>query len=1003
VFEIFFRPLAEKKIPAEILVEGTRLSLATLRDKNQRIDWSDFIAVMKNIRPFFTDDELVEIGRMHLRTPMTRFASVVARLLFSPLEFYRWVFKPQDGVGNQLFRSVVPSHRELSETELEVDITLVDGCEMCWDFFIITKGNLTEMPRLLGYGDAEVHLERLERGGRYRVIVPNGASVFTKTWRAITWPLTARSAARELKDAHETLQQRYEQLEDARVRLDRQARRLRAAHAVSEIIHGDLDVDRTLAAIARALVEEAGFESVKVALDAQVDGVVIVRSTVFGQVGGPTSSRPLLGRGTKQFGELQVAIGAGDARAEREELLDFIVPTLSMALDNAISYEVLEEYRRSLEARVIERTTELRQARDKLADTVAHLEKANRLRDRIFANINHEIRTPLSLILLIVEQARAIPPERIVAADRMRGLQTVEDSSRKLLRLVDEMLLLAEGREGEITLRPVACDLGALVQRIAGNWSSAAHAGGFEMDVVVADGCIMHADPAAMERVLSNLLSNAMKYTPRGGRIGVTLTRDGDHARVEVKDTGVGIDEDLKSRLFGRFERGKQAIDDGVSGSGLGLSLVKELIEAHDGSIEVESTEGAGTIVRIRCPLAPEPSAAVQAAAALTIATPPKLSPVDFGIPIAEPDTREIYEAEADPKATILLAEDDPALRDEIARLLAAEYRVIVAKDGANALRLAEMYRPDLLVTDLAMPGMDGVELTRRFLAQTGTRVAPVLVLTALGDIRDRLAGFEAGAVDYVVKPFEPAELRARIRSQLAIRALALKLLETERLASLGRLSAGLAHEMRNPANGIVNAIDPLREALPPACLEPESDTALLLDVIDRCGRQIATLSRHLLGFRRGAELERKPVPLGVLLSRVRATARGLLDGIEVRERLDYTGPVPCAEPLIQQVFANLLDNAAHAAGRGGWIEVSSAQESARVVVEFRDSGSGIPAEHRERIFEPFFTTKPPGSGTGLGLATAREIVVQHGGTLALRDAASGGAVFRVEMPLEVS
>jgi signal transduction histidine kinase len=236
-------------------------------------------------------------------------------------------------------------------------------------------------------------------------------------------------------------------------------------------------------------------------------------------------------------------------------LLSFILPTLSMALENAISYEVLEGYRRGLEVRVTERTAELRTALDKLADTVAHLERARKLRDRIFANINHEIRTPVSLILLIVEQARAIPPARIVPAERARALQTIEDSSRKLLRLVDEMLLLAEGREGEITLRPVACDLGALVERIAGNWTSAAHAGGFQLDVVVAKGCIMHADPAAMERVLSNLLSNAMKYTPRGGRIGVTLTREGDEARVEVEDTGVGIDEDLRGRLFGRFER----------------------------------------------------------------------------------------------------------------------------------------------------------------------------------------------------------------------------------------------------------------------------------------------------------------------------------------------------------------------------------------------------------------------------------------------------------------
>src|SRR5204863_5654913 len=136
-----------------------------------------------------------------------------------------------------------------------------------------------------------------------------------------------------------------------------------------------------------------------------------------------------------------------------------------------------------------------------------------------------------------------------------------------------------------------------------------------------------------------------------------------------------------------------------------------------------------------------------------------------------------------------------------------------------------------------------------------------VLVLTAFGEIRDRLAGFDAGAVDYVVKPFEPAELRARVQSQLALRGLALQLMETEQLAALGTLAAGLAHEMRNPANGIVNAVAPLRELLPPELVQPETPTAELLDVVEKCSQQIGILSRQLLGFQRGVTMARKAIP----------------------------------------------------------------------------------------------------------------------------------------------
>src|SRR5262249_29609360 len=146
------------------------------------------------------------------------------------------------------------------------------------------------------------------------------------------------------------------------------------------------------------------------------------------------------------------------------------------------------------------------------------------------------------------------------------------------------------------------------------------------------------------------------------------------------------------------------------------------------------------------------------------------------------------------------------------------------------------------------------------------------------------------------------------------------------------------------------------------------------------------------------------PIPLETLIARVRTTSQPSLAGIEFREKLAYTGAIPCAEPLMQQVLANLLENAAHAAGRGGWVEVRSALDNGtsprRLVLEVQDSGAGIPPELRDRIFEPFFTTKPPGAGTGLGLATAREIVASHGGTLALCESPNG-ALFRIEMPLE--
>jgi signal transduction histidine kinase len=499
-------------------------------------------------------------------------------------------------------------------------------------------------------------------------------------------------------------------------------------------------------------------------------------------------------------------------------------------------------------------------------------------------------------------------------------------------------------------------------------------------------------DELAIERVLSNLLSNALKFTPRGGSVHVDLSLRGPLVHLEVRDTGVGISAEFRQRIFGRFEKGSAAIRRGASGSGIGLSLVKELVGAHGGEVSVESPPGGGSIFRVVLPAGDHAEAPRRPEIVL--------APAHYGIHVPDGLEPSIFTPEQSAKGTVLVAEDDVQLGGQIARLLATEYRVVLAPDGLSALALAETHQPDLLITDMSMPGMDGIELTRRFRALAGNRLAPVLLISAYADLGDRLAGLEAGAVDYILKPFNPQELRARVRSQLALREIALKLHGAENLAALGTLSAGLAHEMRNPANAIVNAIEPLRELLPPELTALASPTGQLLRVLADCGTQLAALSRHLLGYRRSGELERHEHALHDVVTSALSLTRPVLEAIELRQDLAYEGPVHCAGPLLTQALANLLENAAQAAGKGGWVRLASRVEDATVVVEVGDSGAGVPRELRERIFEPFFTTKPPGKGTGLGLTTARDIVRRHNGTLDIRDLGDR-AVFHLEIPLQ--
>jgi signal transduction histidine kinase len=350
---------------------------------------------------------------------------------------------------------------------------------------------------------------------------------------------------------------------------------------------------------------------------------------------------------------------------------------------------------------------------------------------------------------------------------------------------------------------------------------------------------------------------------------------------------------------------------------------------------------------------------------------------------------------------TILIAEDEPRLAESIAQLLCERYTVVVALDGVTAVELLKRHQPQLLITDVDMPGMSGIELAKRFRELTGDRLAPIIILSAVIDLGTRLAGLEAGAVDYVGKPFEPKELQARVDAQFRMRDLAVRLHRAEQLSALGILTSGLAHELRNPANGIVNALEPLRELLPPELLEPNSAVAELFEAMKASADQMWFLVNQLLGFRSNSALELRSVELPDLVRRAVRLANGALEGVTVRLDLANAGTLMCAPPLMVQVLTNLVENAGDAAGRGGWVEVQTGLHKGIITIEVTDSGPGVPVELRERIFEPFFTTKDPKpgtGGTGLGLSVARTIIHRHRGTLEVRSRGDRTA-FVIELP----
>ncbi len=254
-FDVVFRECNRRKLSPEFLIQGVPYTLAQLRDPHEWVSWADWIRVVANFSGFLllSEKDWERLGGDTFHAPLFRILTVIARLLYTTRDFYRWAY---DGdAPKRVFNCVTSKAVAVEKNRVIIDLTLPPDYEPCPEFFILTRGGLIEVPRVFGLAPATVESTAIPNGMRYDVMFPTGGGALAWLRRAIAWPFAARAAARELKDAHGALQVRYEQLDQARTVLALQAAQIATAHRISELIHGDLDLDRTLGAVANALVE----------------------------------------------------------------------------------------------------------------------------------------------------------------------------------------------------------------------------------------------------------------------------------------------------------------------------------------------------------------------------------------------------------------------------------------------------------------------------------------------------------------------------------------------------------------------------------------------------------------------------------------------------------------------------------------------------------------------------------------------------------------------------
>lgn len=440
------------------------------------------------------------------------------------------------------------------------------------------------------------------------------------------------------------------------------------------------------------------------------------------------------------------------------------------------------------------------------------LRELNRIKSNFFANISHEFRTPLTLIkgpLLEMAQGR-------FQGDYQKYYRIMLRNSERLLRLVNQLLDLSKLEGGHMELHLEQGDAGRFIRAIAHSFESMADRKQIQYNIEVGEG--LHAayfDRDKLEKILSNLLSNAFKFTGEEGRVSLQAKglENGRRLHLKVQDNGIGIRQAELPRIFERFysappgplrfPRGGKVPEDGPperplvanpppsgkaegAATGIGLALVKELAELHGGRVEAQSEEGKGSTFLVSLPIGEavlkRGALVEQKGDAMDVYpagergqgvdvelsdTPAHVGAMDAMAPIGPTESTASVVPALSSEEIILVVEDNEEVRRYITDQLQAQYRVLPAVDGLEGLELATREVPSLILTDVMMPGMDGIELCRRIKEQEATSHIPVIMLTAKAEREDKLEGLEQGADDYLTKPFDAEELRLRVHNLL--------------------------------------------------------------------------------------------------------------------------------------------------------------------------------------------------------------------------------------------
>jgi signal transduction histidine kinase len=681
---------------------------------------------------------------------------------------------------------------------------------------------------------------------------------------------------------------------------------------------------------------------------------------------------------------------------------------------------------------------ELDQSRRQLEESNRKLVELDQMKSRFFANISHELRTPLTLLIAPLESLRA--QAHLFDETTRETLRTMQVNAMRLLKLINDLLDLVKLESGRMEIRkePTAVEefFRGLVQSVQG----VAKDKRVRLSLRVEQGLgSLMVDKDKLEKVILNLLFNSVKFTPAGGMVELNALAEGKNLVLKVMDTGMGISERDIPYIFDRFWQADGSAQRKYQGTGIGLALVKELTEAQGGVVEAVSQLEKGTTITVKIPLERTNEASV----------PVSTGPDEYKQTQAESEewlVKLYRRAEMFPSMTslvdtlrpdqfgkgkkpkVLVADDEPDMLRFLKSQLEKHYEVLEAVDGNQALEKTRQFLPDLVLLDMMMPEKDGIETCREIKANHVTQAIPVILLTARADDETKMSALNAGASDFLTKPYSTTELHVRVKNlveshqfqrDLARQKSALEsaleqlketegqLVQNEKMASLGRLSAGIIHEINNPlnyANSALHVLKMKKDRLPRE--EQEKYEEVVSDIEEGIGRvqRIVSDLRTFTHPKFGGAVDLVELEETVSTA-LRFLSHELKDKIKVDLKIPKDQAVLADRNKLVHVFVNLFQNAVDAlnekkfSGEEPLLSIQSREVDGKVLVSIRDNGAGISPGNLDKIFDPFFTTKDVGQGMGLGLSLCYRLLGDQGGGIAVQSEQGKFTEFNLEIP----